>query len=179
MNKDIKQMIVMLVSVAFIATLAIVVLSSSAAAIDGYYDDYDDGYDAEWVTGAGKNVHAFILILIIGFILYGVFNWIAEKTEHHYTPDTDTTPRRCLTREEQDELSVFTDSDEYKQTSNKDMALAYKIDRIVANRSQQADTGYYDENTGIYHSEHTVDDYVLTAEDIARNEEGFAILRRH
>ena len=35
------------------------------------------------------------------------------------------------------ELNVYTDSYEYKQTSNKDMALNYKIDRMVANRSHE------------------------------------------
>ena len=122
---------------AFIATLAIVVLSSSAAAIDGYYDDYDDGYDADYVAQIGENITALILILIIAVILYGVFNWVAEKTEHHYVMDTDTNNRICLTTDEMYELNVYTDSYEYKQTSNKDMALNYKIDRMVANRSHE------------------------------------------
>ena len=219
MNKDIKQMIVMLVSVAFIATLAIVVLSSSAAAqathpdrIDemlqhaedhlsdekpnihytfsdermptqsrpAFFDDEpvvhdydsdrarieqlegdiqtlqdtqmnaDNGHDTDF-TG---NVIALILILIVAVVFYGAIKASDEKAaSKRYNRDISQPHGRCLTGEEQNELSVYMDSDEYKQTSNKDMALAYKIDQIVANRSQQADTGYYDENTGIYHSE--------------------------
>lgn len=217
MNKDIKQMIVMLVSVVFIATLAIVVLSSSAAAqathpdrIDemlqhaedhlsdekpnihhafpdertptrsrpAFFDDEPVVYDSDKADierledeieslrhqvatsdehdsdGLTERVIALILILIVAFVFYGAIKASDEKAaSKRYNRDISQPHGRCLTGEEQNELSVYMDSDEYKQTSNKDMALAYKIDQIVANRSQQADTGYYDENTGIYHSE--------------------------
>lgn len=206
MNQVYKQMIVMLLSVAFMASVAVIVLSSSAAASDGYFsndawlvrqmepkphigsdaqlstertpapqqsyfrddpivyhnDKYEieriedeletmryettfkDGYDTDFSDRITDGIYALLIILIIGFIGYCILYNVVEYTDkmaqkpRHHIPETDATESRIkLTPEEMEELDVFLYSDAYTQADNKDMALNYKVNQIVENRSTE------------------------------------------
>ena len=72
MMESIKQMVVMLFSVAFIGLVAIIVLSSTAAA---WEDEYGNEHPAPDYT---DGIIALLICGVIGFILYGVLEWIGE-----------------------------------------------------------------------------------------------------
>lgn len=47
-----------------------------------------DGYDTDFSDRITDGIYAMIIILIAAFILYGVCEWIEEKTSYTYKPDT-------------------------------------------------------------------------------------------